>query len=88
MKKKTDVLRLGIVGTGMFTRGSHLPVIRSLAGIRVRALCDTDERALEQARAMVGPETQTFTRYQELVALPDLDAILVRAAIPGSGLCS
>lgn len=77
MMQDMNTVRLGIVGTGMFTRGSHLPVITSLSGIRVRALCDTDGRALEQAKAMVGPETQTFTEYQELVALPDLDAVLV-----------
>jgi len=28
-----DPVRLGIVGTGTFTRGSHLPVIGSLPGI-------------------------------------------------------
>ncbi len=77
MMQDRHTVRLGIVGTGMFTRGSHLPVIRSLAGVRVCALCDTDERALEQARAMTAPGTETFAKYQELVEMPALDAVLV-----------
>jgi len=70
-------VRLGVVGTGTFTRGSHLPVIASLPGIQACALCDTDARALRQARALTGPQTRTFTDYRELVELPDLDAVLV-----------
>lgn len=70
-------IRLGIVGTGAFVRGSHLPVIASLSGIRVRAICDTDERALAGAKVLTGPEAQSFTDYRELVAMPELDAVLV-----------
>lgn len=72
-----EPIRLGIVGTGAFTRGSHLPVIGSLPGIRVSALCDPDEASRSQAAALVGSGVKTCSDYRNLVALPDLDAILV-----------
>jgi predicted dehydrogenase len=70
-------IRLGIVGTGAFTRGSHLPVICSLRGIGVAALCDTDKATLRQAVDLVGPQVESCTDYRDLVARPDLDAVLV-----------
>jgi predicted dehydrogenase len=77
VRRGTGPLRLGIVGTGTFTRGSHLPVIASLAGIDVAGLCDTDGEALSKAKALVPPGVRTFGDYRELVAMPGLDAVLV-----------
>jgi predicted dehydrogenase len=72
-----EPIRLGIVGTGTFTRGSHLPVIGSLPEIRVSALCDTDAARLRQAAELVGPQVKTCSDYRNLVGMPDLDAVLV-----------
>ena len=72
-----EPVRLGIVGTGAFTRGSHLPVIGSLREIHVVALCDTDEASLQQAADLVGARVETCADYRHLVARPDLDAVLV-----------
>jgi predicted dehydrogenase len=68
---------LGIVGAGAFTRGSHLPVIGSLPGIRVSALCDTDGASLRQAVDLVASQVKTCSDYRDLVGMPGLDAVLV-----------
>jgi predicted dehydrogenase len=72
-----EPVALGIVGVGSFTRGSHLPVIGSLRGIRVLALCDTDPAALRQAAHLAGSPVRVCSDYRELVGMPDLDAVLV-----------
>ena len=72
-----EPVRLGIVGTGAFTRGSHLPVIGSLPGIRVSALCDPDEANLRQAADLVGSRVKMCSDYRDLLALPGLEAVLV-----------
>jgi len=74
-----EPVSLGIVGTGAFTRGSHLPVIGSLRGIRVLALCDTDPAALRQAADLAGSPVKICSDYRDLVTMPDLDAVLVAA---------
>jgi myo-inositol 2-dehydrogenase / D-chiro-inositol 1-dehydrogenase len=74
-----EPVSLGIVGTGAFTRGSHLPVIGSLRGIRVLALCDTDPAALRQAASLAGSPVKICSDYRDLVTMPDLDAVLVAA---------
>ncbi len=75
--ERRRAVSLGIVGCGTFTRGSHLPVLASLRGIRIAALCDPDESALSQARVRVGPRVLTCGNYKDLLAVPDIDAVLV-----------
>ena len=70
-------IRLGVVGSGHFTCGSHLPVIASLPGITVSALCDIDEGNLRRASELVGSQVMFFRDYRELVALPELAAVQV-----------
>ena len=75
--QRRRAIRLGIIGTGTFTRGSHLPVLASLSGIRVDALCDSDPGALRQAQALVSPRVRVCSDYRDLVGLPGIDALLV-----------
>ncbi len=70
-------IRLGIIGCGTFTRGSHLPVIRSLSGLRVAALCDPDADALRAAGATLDGSVATTRDYRDVLTATDVDAVLV-----------
>ena len=45
----SERVRVGIVGGGAITQVAHLPVLKKLKSIEVRAICDTD---LPKARAL------------------------------------
>ncbi len=71
MKQK---IRVGIVGCGGIAQSQHIPGYQRSENVEIAALCDVNETLLKQ----VG-EQQAVPRlmrdYQELIALPDLDAI-------------
>jgi predicted dehydrogenase len=74
---RMDPVRIGIIGTGTFTRASHIPVLTSLPTLQIRALCDTDASNLRQAAALVPHRVATVPRFQDLLGRSDLDAVLV-----------
>ena len=45
----SDPLRVGIIGGGAIVQVAHLPILRKLRTVDVRAICDTD---LPKARAL------------------------------------
>ncbi|HTX52635.1 MAG TPA: Gfo/Idh/MocA family oxidoreductase [Candidatus Baltobacteraceae bacterium] len=75
--ERLTAIRLGIVGCGTFTCGSHLPVIVSLSGIRVAALCDPDPAALSAAQNLVGSSVQIARDYRAVLDVPEVNAVLV-----------
>lgn len=72
----TDVLRIGIVGGGAVVQVAHLPVLRRLRGVEVRALCDTD---MPKARAIAErfgiPDA--FDDIEEMLGYEQLDAVVI-----------
>jgi len=72
-----EPIHIGVIGTGTFTCGSHLPVINSLPTLQVRALCDPDGGNLRRAAALVPHPVATVSDFRDLLDRPDLDAVLV-----------
>ena len=71
-------MRLGIVGCGEVVVQGHLPVLRDLSEFQVAALADGSEDQLAVAAKAAGmPAERCFTDYRDLLALTDLDAVLV-----------
>ena len=74
----TEPVSLGIVGTGDW--GANL--VRNFASLRdarLVALCDTDRERLSQAATRV-PQARSVTRIDELVAAPEIQAVVVSAS--------
>lgn len=69
------ILTVGVVGLRMGE--SHARAVLDY-GARLGAVCDTDEKRLQEAseRLQVAPENR-FTDYRALVENPDLDAVII-----------
>ncbi len=69
-------VRIGVLGLGAIAQTAHLPVLAKMRGVQVAALCDNDgakARALAQRFGV----RDVVTDVEELLELPDLDAVVV-----------
>lgn len=73
-------INFGIAGAGG-RGGSFKRSIDRLDSIRVHAVCDTDAEGLEDAAGRLGA-SEAFTDYDEMLASPELDAVLVGTPMP------
>ncbi len=75
-------IRLGLVGFGLIWEQEHEPEVQALGeAFEIAALCASSDRSA--AKAAVKYPGIPFTRdYRELVARPDIDAIVVQTPIP------
>jgi predicted dehydrogenase len=72
----SERMRVGIVGGGAITQVAHLPVLKKLKTIEVRAICDTD---LPKARALADRFSvkDAFDDIEELFRYEELDAVVI-----------
>jgi predicted dehydrogenase len=71
-----SILRVGLIGAGANTRLRHIPGLRSLADVEIVAVCNR-RPASTAAVAREHGIARTFERWQDLVADPDIDAIVI-----------
>ena len=71
-----DVINFAIVGCGGITLQNHLPGLVLCPGVKVAALCDSDEAALERARSQTGVATVSLD-YKEILKRDDIHAVII-----------
>jgi len=69
-------MRIGLIGLGSMGR-NHLRVLSGLPGVRLAALSDPDVAAL--GAAIAGPDARAFADPMAMLALSDLDAVVIAA---------
>ncbi|MBI5281386.1 MAG: Gfo/Idh/MocA family oxidoreductase [Candidatus Solibacter usitatus] len=70
-----DRIGLGVIGTG--GRGTYvMTLFQKNADLEVRALCDVYPKRIDDAQAKA-PNTKTFTDHRQLLALKEVDAVLI-----------
>jgi len=69
-------LKVGIIGGGAIAQVAHLPVLKKVRTVEVRAICDTD---LPKARALADRfgVTDAFDDIEELLRYEALDAVVI-----------
>jgi len=72
----TKNLRIGLVGAGGNTRARHIPGLRALPGVEIISVCNRRPASTAAAAREFGIP-RTFQRWQDLVADPDLDAVVI-----------
>ena len=72
-----SILRVGLIGTGMIAQVMHLPHLKELPErFDVVAACDLSAATVRAVAEKFGIP-RTFTDYRDMLALADLDAVLV-----------
>lgn len=72
----TAPLRIGVLGLGAIAQTAHLPVLSKMRGVQLAALCDNDA-AKARTLAQRFSVRDTCTDIDDLLEVPDLDAIIV-----------
>jgi predicted dehydrogenase len=68
---------LGLIGCGDLGRNHHLRRLLGMTGFQVVACADVDQRHLEEAVRIAGGKPQGYRDYRDLLARPDVDAVLI-----------
>ena len=71
-----DTIRVGIVGLGANTRLRHVPGLRACRNVEITAVCNRRRESTRQAADEFGIP-KTFERWQDLIADPDVDAVVI-----------
>jgi predicted dehydrogenase len=79
--------RVGIIGTGGWSRYGHIPALQSLPGFKVVALAGRNKDKVKQYADQYGIE-HAFGTAEELIAQPDVDLVVVLAPTPEHGRLS
>src|SRR5437868_3415306 len=69
-------LRIGLIGAGSNTRARHIPGLRALPDVDIVAVCNRRPESTRAAAAEFGIP-RTFDRWQDLVADPGIDAVVI-----------
>jgi predicted dehydrogenase len=72
----TKQLRVGLIGAGGNTKLRHIPGLLALEGVEIVAVCN---RRPESSAAVASAYSipRTFADWHELIAAPDVDAVIV-----------
>ena len=70
-------LRIGIVGAGLVTTGSHLPALTGLPDISVDWICDRSQSAAERAALKYGIKTI----HQDMASCSEVDVVLMATPV-------
>jgi predicted dehydrogenase len=69
-------IRIGLIGAGGNMRARHIPGFRELEGVEIVAVCNR-RPASTQAAAREFGIAKTYEHWEELVAAPDIDAVVI-----------
>jgi predicted dehydrogenase len=73
-------IKIGLLGAGTVAEYGHLPALSSMEGAEVVAIADLDpQRAEKLANCYSIPKV--YDNYQDLLALPQLDAVVVATPV-------
>jgi predicted dehydrogenase len=72
-------LRIGVLGAGAISQAAHLEACRKARNASLYAICDAAEDLLQTVAAEHRP-SETFTDYDEMLADPGVDAVIVAIA--------
>ena len=81
MKKEDRLLRVGVLGCGPIAQFAHFDACRKARNAELYALCDVAGDLVARMAAVHQPR-RTFLRYEEMLADPDLDVVIVATSDP------
>ena len=75
-KKKSSVLKVGIIGCGGIANGKHMPSLARLKTVEMVAFCDIiPEKAEKAAKEFGTSEAKVYSDYKQLLKNKSIDVI-------------
>src|SRR3954471_8295556 len=71
-----ETIKIGIVGAGGNTIAQHIPKLQAIAGCEIVNVCNRSRESSQRVADQFGIPT-VYDSWQELVAAPDTDAIVI-----------
>jgi predicted dehydrogenase len=81
MNKEERLLRVGVLGCGPIAQFAHFDACRKARNAELHAICDVAADLVARMAAMHQPR-RTYLRYEEMLADPELDAVIVATSDP------
>src|SRR5712664_1371959 len=72
----THSLRIGLIGAGANTRSRHIPGLKAIENVEIVAVCNRRPGSTAAAAREFGI-AKTYEHWQDLVADPDIDAVVI-----------
>jgi predicted dehydrogenase len=72
-----DRLRLGLIGFGNWPRTAYAPILREMPDVEVRAVAARTAATCDAARDLISPGIRGYHNYHDLLADPDIEAVLI-----------
>ena len=69
-------IRIGVIGTSLFTQRFHLDSLKDHPAAQISAICGRNRQRAQDVANRYGIP-RVFTDYPELVASPDVDAVII-----------
>src|SRR5438552_13365109 len=69
-------LRIGLIGAGANTRSRHIPGLKAIENVEIVAVCNRRPGSTAAAAREFGI-AKTYEHWQDLVADPDIDAVVI-----------
>lgn len=70
-------MKIALLGAGWFGREAHLRNLMRMEGLEVVAVSSRSEESLAASRELVGAGLKCFRDWREVVALEELDAVII-----------
>lgn len=70
-------MKIALLGAGWFGREAHLRNLMRMDGVEVVAVSSRSEESLAASRELVGAGLKCFRDWREVVALEELDAVII-----------
>lgn len=81
MNKEERLLRVGVLGCGPIAQFAHFDACRKARNAELYALCDVAEDLVARMAAIHQPR-RTFLHFEEMLADPQLDAVIIATSDP------
>lgn len=77
-KKKSDIVKVGIIGCGGIANGKHMPSLKKLPNVEMTAFCDVSPKQAADAASKYGvKEAKVYGNYRQMLRDKSLDVIHV-----------
>ena len=78
VKKKSTILKVGIIGCGGIATGKHMPSLAKLPNVQLTAFCDIIPEMAEKAAKKFGTsDAKVYTDYKQLLKDKSIDVVHV-----------